>query len=245
MPCTDGGYSEIAAERELRKLEKELDERNAMLCGVLTYLEKHQPQVMKGMISEFDSEASGVPISKLEKWWRDHKEQDKRRIEASKKVVEASIVGAMTHQKTVVLRMGMLRRLNKVERIDGGITVPVSRALIATFEIEKGGKFQCFDAVLSVGKDNELEWAKMDSKGKWMCSAFLFPAKVFKKLPDFYDALIPEGFPKKTAGIPAPSWENCRTLGVKFTTEMNFDLDKLKWNLTKLRDDSESDEDEE
>ena len=37
-----------------------------------------------------------------------------------------------------------------------------------------------------------------------------------------------------------------RKLGVKFTTEMNFDLDELKWNLTtKLWDDSESDEDEE
>ena len=126
MPCTDGGYSEIATERELRKLETELEERNAMLCGVLTYLERHQPDAMKGMISNFDSRASGVPISKMEKWWREHKEQDKRRIDASRKVVEASIVGAMNHQKTVVLRVGLLRRLNKVERTEGGITVPVS-----------------------------------------------------------------------------------------------------------------------
>lgn len=92
MPCYDpdsinGMYtaSQLSDARHEGVVEKNKRRKvEAMLCAVLTVLQRHRaPDVLENDLSWYlgrvDWKEAGVTRAELEQWWRDHQEEDRRR----------------------------------------------------------------------------------------------------------------------------------------------------------------------
>lgn len=89
MPCMDGGGDYLAEYRmELKKNNK----LTAMLCAVLSAVEKLEKEKEVLLTLALSSRESGVTASEICDWCQIHKEEDKKRrqAEARKKAKEAS-----------------------------------------------------------------------------------------------------------------------------------------------------------
>lgn len=80
MPCRDYDTIDYASEYRDR-----LNEREAMLCAVLTALEDrvspHTKDKLDWIFRNIDWKEAGVSRGKLEDWWEGHKIRDKHRRE--------------------------------------------------------------------------------------------------------------------------------------------------------------------
>lgn len=91
MPCrVDPTPAEIAEERrraqeavtgalheEISVLKLELQEREAMLCGILTAATCRR--CMDDVRQAFDEREAGVTIERIFAWWKEHKRKDEER----------------------------------------------------------------------------------------------------------------------------------------------------------------------
>lgn len=73
MPCSDGGPCDPGPSN-WRKLQQ----RDAMLCAVLTELERRSP-TLGHYLDPIDWNEAGVSRADLESWWKEHKAQDRAR----------------------------------------------------------------------------------------------------------------------------------------------------------------------
>lgn len=120
MPCIYHETAEeiqrneqLARERELaplreeiRVLQEELAERDAMLCGVLSsiyYLDGYiqTNMILKDYFSNsvrewFNETESGVTWERLEAWWAEHKEQDEARKRKEAVILAAKRAAALS-----------------------------------------------------------------------------------------------------------------------------------------------------
>lgn len=115
MPCrVDPTPQELAQERrkateaitgplheQIFALEQQLQERDAMLCGVLTTLE--QFYTFDVVSDNWDAQEAGVTWEQVGIWWRAHLEKDRLRREKQALEREA-------------LRRKLLSKLSKEER---------------------------------------------------------------------------------------------------------------------------------
>lgn len=76
MPCRDAVVEDeirLRASEERRLLE-------ASMCAILTVLERDHD--LQEILKSVDWNEAGVPRYRLEKWWDEHKEEDRRRRKA-------------------------------------------------------------------------------------------------------------------------------------------------------------------
>lgn len=73
MPCSDGGYATRPGPTE--------PDYEAMLCGVLTFLEAQPVPVIDDVLENLDYDEIGVSKHKFKSWWNRHKQLDKERRE--------------------------------------------------------------------------------------------------------------------------------------------------------------------
>jgi hypothetical protein len=78
MPCTQTGSLEGDHILALQEQIKENKHVAAMLCGVMTVLEKH-PEMAERVLSEFDEKEAGFRVVQLKDWWEEHKRRDRAR----------------------------------------------------------------------------------------------------------------------------------------------------------------------
>jgi hypothetical protein len=88
MPCDSrggNGYSHYTS--QIDKLEKQLSQREAMLCEVLTILKEQQTYITPFDLNvHWDAQRSGITYNDFEKWWFDHQEKDRIRLAAEEQV---------------------------------------------------------------------------------------------------------------------------------------------------------------
>lgn len=101
MPCTGGGpsYSD--------EYYKERDKFEALLCGILSSVEKSGQQV-SSVFNDIDWKEAGVKRGWAEDWWVEHKEEDaERRIreaeEASREAARISALSKLTNAEKKAL----------------------------------------------------------------------------------------------------------------------------------------------
>lgn len=98
MPCLDGGprvlYGDVEQERR-QDAEKKIKSLEAMLCGVLTALEKLSPSPEEAspydqVLATYDESEAGVSKKELSAWWTKHKKEDeaRRKREEAKRELE-------------------------------------------------------------------------------------------------------------------------------------------------------------
>lgn len=103
MPCRDGRDDTDSLSRRRTQLV------DAMLCAVLTELERRTPTGLRHYLDPIDWTKAGVGRAELELWWDQHKEQDRirRAMEAQRRREEALRDQAMkklTGEELAVLR---------------------------------------------------------------------------------------------------------------------------------------------
>jgi hypothetical protein len=92
MPCI---YEPTPREREEERLEQE--RAKAIACAALTFLKK------KGLMSEFldqhDAQEAGVSSIHLQRWWKKHQDEDKKRKAAETSAKKAESLAKRARSK--------------------------------------------------------------------------------------------------------------------------------------------------
>lgn len=78
MPCTITGSLAGDAELSHQKTQKELEQVEAILCGILTCFEKNGIAA-EVFLSPIDWDEVGVTKQAAISWWVKHQERDRRR----------------------------------------------------------------------------------------------------------------------------------------------------------------------
>lgn len=84
MPCymfgsADADSAAIANE--------ELARRDAMLCAVLTVVEKHLGESVDSIFRLVNKKEAGVSGAQIRRWWKQHKKQDDVRRELERRTI--------------------------------------------------------------------------------------------------------------------------------------------------------------
>lgn len=118
MPCrVDPTPQELAEERRRAKeaitgplreqiftLQQQLQERDAMLCGVLTALE--QFYTLDVLTENWDAQEAGVTWDQVDVWWQDHLEKDRLRRQQEaleREAVRRKVLSKLTKEEREIL----------------------------------------------------------------------------------------------------------------------------------------------
>jgi hypothetical protein len=89
---------------EIDCLKAELNEREAMLCAVLTCLETDGSG--EDVLAHLNEKEAGVTLGQIEAWFIEHKEKDRHRREAEKMIDELkkrAILARLTEEERRIL----------------------------------------------------------------------------------------------------------------------------------------------
>lgn len=93
MPCDDYAGSDYS------RLENKLSKVEAMLCALLTHLEKLNDGDLVPMLNRIDWNEAGVTRKQFSQWWEDHKAKDRQRKAREKEKAEKEAVRKRAYDK--------------------------------------------------------------------------------------------------------------------------------------------------
>lgn len=106
MPCTDGGPTqeqELAEQKAFLAHKRKMELNKSIACAALTFIEENDMADL--FLRKINYKEQGFTSQELIDWWRDHKEEDKkRRIKEKQNIEKLEKKVELTKKKQVVLQ---------------------------------------------------------------------------------------------------------------------------------------------
>lgn len=96
MPCYDEWNPPLGS---IKPIYQDNPRMVAMLCAVLTCIEKGPVYNLEHLLKSIDWREAGITRKDIENWWMDHKRQDRRRRKMEQERVRKEIVRKTALQK--------------------------------------------------------------------------------------------------------------------------------------------------
>jgi len=110
MPCDSGQGMEFD-DREAREANQKADKLEALLCGLMTALDK--ANILQPMLNQFDGKEAGHSVDALHQWWEEHKvKDDARRLREAQAKHEAEVQDKESEQRVEQVTNAVLALIN-------------------------------------------------------------------------------------------------------------------------------------